>query len=314
MHSAVADPLNLWGNAREGSKDAVAEAIIFGSGGFARDRRAQSLGSIASGSVAPGRNAPGSIAPATHPLGSNRPAAAEFKSVDLVYAGRRQSTQALAGFNLSISSGERVAVVGPSGCGKSSLLALAAGLRKPTAGEITVSEAVALMPQRDLLVPWRSALRNAALALEAQGVSRKEATAQAEPLFEKFGLASFESARTWELSGGMRQRVAFLRTVLTGRPLLALDEPFGALDSITRAQMQEWLLDALEDDPRTLMLVTHDVEEALTLANRVVIVTARPGRVAAEIQVGRPPRTSRTDWVTSIEFSQLKAEALGALA
>ena len=187
-------------------------------------------------------------------------------------------------------SGERVAVVGPSGCGKSSLLALTAGLVAPTSGTVTVDEEVALMPQRDLLVPWRSALRNAALALEAQGVSKAEAARRAAPLFERFGLESFENSRTWELSGGMRQRVAFLRTVLTGRPLLALDEPFGALDSITRAQMQEWLLDALADEPRTLLLVTHDVEEALTLADRMVIVTPRPGRVAAEIAVNRPTR------------------------
>jgi NitT/TauT family transport system ATP-binding protein len=238
---------------------------------------------------------------------------ARFDDVSLTYSGRKQTTLALDGFSLSIAERERVAVVGPSGCGKSSLLALAAGLLKPSSGALEISEEVALMPQRDLLVPWRSALQNAALALEAQGVPRREAIARAEPLFEHFGLASFENARTWELSGGMRQRVAFLRTVLTGRPMLALDEPFGALDSITRAEMQEWLLDALDDDPRTLMLVTHDVEEALALASRVVIVTPRPGRVAAELIVNKPAGTNRTDWVTSLEFSKLKAEALEAL-
>jgi NitT/TauT family transport system ATP-binding protein len=240
-------------------------------------------------------------------------AVATFDDVSLTYRGRKQQTDALAGFNLSILEGERVAVVGPSGCGKSSLLALAAGLIKPTSGSVAVSEQVALMPQRDLLVPWRSALRNAALALEAQGVPKHEAIARAEPLFEHFGLASFESARTWELSGGMRQRVAFLRTVLTGRRLLALDEPFGALDSITRAEMQEWLLGALDGDPRTLMLVTHDVEEALALASRVVIVTPRPGRVSAQLNVNKPDGISRTEWVTSRDFSELKAEALEAL-
>jgi NitT/TauT family transport system ATP-binding protein len=240
--------------------------------------------------------------------------AARFDAVGLTYRGRRGETEALRDLSLEVRSGERVAVVGPSGCGKSSLLAIAAGLAAPTEGSADVNEAVALMPQRDLLVPWRTALRNAALALEAQGVDRREAARRAAPLFERFGLASFEQARTWELSGGMRQRVAFLRTVLTGRPLLALDEPFGALDSITRAQMQEWLLGALAEEPRTLMLVTHDVEEALTLADRVVIVSPRPGRVVAEIAVGRPANASRTDWVTSLEFAGLKAEALEALA
>lgn len=251
---------------------------------------------------------PRSIAPAA------ARAVAEFSDVALTYSGRKQTTEALRGFSLSVAERERVAVVGPSGCGKSSLLALAAGLLRPTAGRVEIADEVALMPQRDLLVPWRSALRNAALALEAQGVPKREALARAEPLFERFGLASFEHARTWELSGGMRQRVAFLRTVLTGRPLLALDEPFGALDSITRAEMQQWLLEALDDDPRTLLLVTHDVDEALTLGSRVVVVTPRPGRVAAEIVVDKPVGISRTDWVTSAKFSNLKAEALEALA
>ncbi len=258
------------------------------------------------------------VAPAQRPAPFTAPTqsakAVRFDAVGLTYGSRSKSTVALDDFSLSVLSGEHVAVVGPSGCGKSSLLALTAGLIEPTSGTVTVDEPVALMPQRDLLVPWRSALRNAALALEAQGVSSAEAARRAAPLFERFGLESFENSRTWQLSGGMRQRVAFLRTVLTGRPLLALDEPFGALDSITRAQMQEWLLEALASEPRTLLLVTHDVEEALTLADRMVIVTPRPGRIAAEIIVRRPLETSRTDWVTSLEFAGLKAEALEALS
>lgn len=247
------------------------------------------------------------------PLTSAGERALEFDSVSLTYAGRRP-TEALRGFSLDVASGERVAVIGPSGCGKSTLLALAAGLIAPDAGSVQVSGAVALMPQRDLLVPWRSALENAALALEAQGTSRREARAKAAPMFERFGLGSFENARTWELSGGMRQRVAFLRTVLTGRPVLALDEPFGALDSITRAQMQEWLLGALGQEPRTLLLVTHDIEEALTLADRVVIMSGRPGRVLATLDSGRPREMQRADWVTSLEFAGLKARALEVLA
>lgn len=244
-------------------------------------------------------------------------AAARFDNVSLTYGARRKkdvATEALAGFDLEIAPGERVAVVGPSGCGKSSLLGIAAGLIEPSGGSATINEQVALMPQRDLLVPWRSALRNAALALEAQGTPRSEAIASATPLFERFGLAGFENSRTWELSGGMRQRVAFLRTILAGRPLLALDEPFGALDSITRGEMQEWLIDALAEEPRTLLLVTHDIEEALALAERVVIVTPRPGRVAAEINVERPVGASRTEWITSPEFAGAKAAALEALA
>lgn len=251
------------------------------------------------------------------PTGAPGDTALRFDAVDLSYPARRKNdagVEALRGVDLSIAAGERVAVVGPSGCGKSSLLAIAAGLIEPTSGAVASTQEVALMPQRDLLVPWRSALRNAALALEAQGVPRAEATDRARPLFERFGLASFENARTWELSGGMRQRVAFLRTILTGRELLALDEPFGALDAITRGQMQEWLLDALAQDPRTLLLVTHDIEEALTLCDRVVLMTGRPGSIKRELAVDRPRELSRTDWITSLEFADLKARALEVLS
>jgi NitT/TauT family transport system ATP-binding protein len=165
------------------------------------------------------------------------------------------------------------------------------------------------MPQRDLLLPWRDALSNAALALECEGFARVEARRLAEPLFERFGLAEFEHARPAELSGGMRQRVAFLRTLLPGRPVLLLDEPFGALDSITRASMQRWLADALAAEPRTVLFVTHDVEEALFLADRVAVLSPRPGRVMAEIDVGlKRPRD-----VTDPEFGSVKRRALEAL-
>ncbi|MBI5310971.1 MAG: ABC transporter ATP-binding protein [Actinobacteria bacterium] len=233
--------------------------------------------------------------------------------VTLRYPAGDGEVVALAGFDLRVAEGERVAIVGPSGCGKSTLLSLTAGLLAPQAGVVTVRGQVALMPQRDLLVPWRSALRNAALALEAQGVPAREATERARPLFERFGLSGFEGSRTWQLSGGMRQRVAFLRTMLTGRPVLALDEPFGALDAITRGEMHEWLEVALAGEPRTLLLVTHDIEEALTLADRVVLMTPRPGRAAGELAVDRPAGSTRAEWTTSAEFSMLKAAALETL-
>jgi NitT/TauT family transport system ATP-binding protein len=236
---------------------------------------------------------------------------------------RRSPVVALEGLSLEVRAGEVVAVVGPSGCGKSTLLELVAGLQEPDAGSVSAMGATAAagrlaasayMPQSDLLLPWRDALSNAALALECQGVPKAEARTRAEPLFERFGLAEFERARPAELSGGMRQRVAFLRTLLAGRPLLLLDEPFGALDSITRTAMQEWLADALADEPRTVLLVTHDVEEAILLADRVAVLSPRPGRVVAELEVTlRRPRRRR-DALEDPEFVRLVGTALDALA
>ena len=169
-----------------------------------------------------------------------------------------------------------MAVVGPSGCGKTTLLELICGLQRPDAGRVEAAPA-ALMPQRDLLLPWLSALDNAGLALRARGMPASEARAAAAPWLERFGLAGFERARPAELSGGMRQRVSFLRTLLAGKPVLALDEPFASLDAITRAEMQGWLAHVLDAEPRTVVLVTHDVEEAVVLADRVVVMSPRPG-------------------------------------
>jgi NitT/TauT family transport system ATP-binding protein len=231
---------------------------------------------------------------------------------------RYRGVTALEGVDLAVREHEVLAVVGPSGCGKSTLLELVAGLQQPDAGTVAVAGATdpaarraacAYMPQRDLLLPWRDALANAALALECQGVPRAEARRRAEPLFERFGLAEFEKARPYELSGGMRQRVAFLRALLPGRQVLLLDEPFGALDAITRASMQRWLADALASEPRTVLLVTHDVEEALFLADRIVVLSPRPGRVVAEL----PVELERPRDVTGARFGALKRRALEAL-
>ncbi len=220
--------------------------------------------------------------------------------------------EALAGVDLAVDEGEIVAIVGPSGCGKSTLLELVAGLQEPDAGFVDAL-AASYMPQKDLLLPWRDALGNAALALEAGGTRRAEARRRAAPLFERFGLGGFERTPPYELSGGMRQRVAFLRTLLPGRPLLLLDEPFASLDSLTRGEMQAWLAEALEAEPRTTLLVTHDVEEALYLADRVAVMSPRPGRVVAELEVPLPRPRPRRETITDPVFVELKEEALEAL-
>jgi ABC-type nitrate/sulfonate/bicarbonate transport system ATPase subunit len=213
-------------------------------------------------------------------------------------------------------------LVGPSGCGKSTLLELICGLREPSAGEVAVGGSpdacgrlarCAYMPQRDLLLPWLSALDNAGLALRNRGVRRREARREAARLFERFGLAGFEAARPAELSGGMRQRVAFLRTLLAGKPVLALDEPFASLDAITRSEMQAWLAGALGADPHTVVLVSHDVEEALYLADRVAVLSARPARIVAELRAPAPRAADRDAAVTDPGFVAVRERAMAAL-
>ncbi|HEY8867260.1 MAG TPA: ABC transporter ATP-binding protein [Solirubrobacteraceae bacterium] len=210
------------------------------------------------------------------------------------YRGRGGDVVALEQMSLQAAPGEIVAVVGPSGCGKSTLLELVCGLQSPDAGTVDADPAV-YMPQRDLLLPWSDALSNAALPLLVAGTPRRRARELARPLFAQLGLAGFERSMPSELSGGMRQRVAFLRTLLSGKPVLALDEPFAALDALTRAQAQAWLADALRREPRTVVLVTHDVEEAVLLADRLVVMSPRPGRAVAELPVDVARPRARTD-------------------
>jgi NitT/TauT family transport system ATP-binding protein len=233
-------------------------------------------------------------APVKEPRDLQGPVGVEVQVVSRTFRARRGEVTALHGVSMSAAPGEIVAVVGPSGCGKTTLLELICRLQAPDSGTVSSAPA-ALMPQRDLLLPWLSAVDNAALALRAKGVSRDRARATAQPWLERFGLAGFERARPAELSGGMRQRVSFLRTLLAGKPVLALDEPFASLDAITRSEMQGWLAHVLEAEPRTVVLVTHDVEEAVVLADRVVVMSPRPGRVVAELEIALPRPRRRTD-------------------
>jgi ABC-type nitrate/sulfonate/bicarbonate transport system ATPase subunit len=220
---------------------------------------------------------------------------------------RYGAVTALDGLSLSVENGEVVAVVGPSGCGKSTLLELVCGLLEPNAGTVESAPAV-LMPQRDVLLPWLRAVDNAALALRVAGTPAAAAREQAHELLGRLGLAGFERAHPRELSGGMRQRVAFARTLLSGKPVLCLDEPFGALDALTRSDLQEWLATALAAEPRTVLLVTHDVEEAALLADRIVVLSARPGRVVAELAPAAPrPRAALDPAVLDTRARALEA-------
>ncbi len=222
--------------------------------------------------------------------------------------------------DLFAREGEFVTLIGPSGCGKSTLLNIVAGLADPTSGAIRIDGhpathrigSVGYMPQKDLLMPWRTVLDNTLLGLELQGVPREVARKKALALFELFGLKSFENAYPATLSGGMRQRAAFLRTVLTDRPIMLLDEPFGALDALTRSSMQEWLLQLWDNLHKTILFITHDVDEAVLLSDRVYVLTARPGRVKLVLEIDLP-RPRRYEMVTSSRFTELKQQLLGAI-
>jgi NitT/TauT family transport system ATP-binding protein len=230
---------------------------------------------------------------------------------------------ALDGVDLALEPGGVVGIVGPSGCGKSTLLEIVAGLREPSRGAVEIGEAkvaeerlrsCAYMPQRDLLLPWLSAIDNAALGPSIAGARRERARRAAGGHFERLGLGGFERSRPEELSGGMRQRVAFVRTLMAGKPVLLLDEPFASLDAITRADAQGWLAGVLAADNHTVLLVTHDVEEALYLSDSVVVLSRRPGSVAATLPAPAPRASDRAAAVTSPEFTEARERALRVLA
>ncbi|WP_404935173.1 ABC transporter ATP-binding protein [Nitratireductor sp. L15S-10] len=205
-------------------------------------------------------------------------------------------TDVLDDVSLRVGQGEFVSILGPSGAGKSTLFRLLTGALEPDRGEILLDGSTlkrngttfAFMPQRDALMPWRRIIDNVILGLEVQGLPRAEARARALPLFAEFGLAGFEERYPAELSGGMRQRAALLRTVIQARPIQLLDEPFGALDALTRAQMQRWLEDRWSAARWTTLLVTHDVREAVALSDRIYVLSRRPARVISEVVIRAP--------------------------
>ena len=228
--------------------------------------------------------------------------------------------KSLENINLEIESGLFVSLVGPSGCGKSTLLRILAGITKPDAGiaQIHGKNAIestgqsAYMPQKDLLLPWKKVLENATLGAEISGIQKEKAQASALKLIHQFGLDNFEKAWPSQLSGGMRQRLALLRTFLMPQQLLLLDEPFGALDAITRRAMQEWLQEVWEKDKRTVLLVTHDVEEALILSDIVYVMKSRPGSIIFKLDV-EYPRPRKSNIVTTMDFVKAKARLLEVL-
>lgn len=244
----------------------------------------------------------------------------ELKNVSKTFVGNGRTVPALRDVSLTVMPGEFVTIIGASGSGKSTLFNLLIGLLEPDAGEILIDGKkprrrlgmLGYMPQRDLLLPWRSVLDNVLLPLDIKGIPRNESRQKVLEMFQRFGLESFERDYPFALSGGMRQRAALLRTWLTGCDTLLLDEPFGALDALTRKELQDWLLMVWQELGRTVMFITHDVEEAVYLADRVIVLSARPGTVRRELRVDLP-RPRRQRMVAEPGFGILVRGLLGDL-
>jgi len=246
-----------------------------------------------------------------------------LRNVSKHFSAGAGEISALENVNLTVNSGDFVTLVGPSGCGKSTLFNILVGLSPPDPGSELYIDGkpqppdhllgrVAFMPQRDMLMPWRTTLDNAILAAEIDGMPRKEARKRALASIDRFGLRGFEQHYPGESSGGMRQRVALMRTFMFERDIMLLDEPFGALDALTRAMMQRWLLQVWEGANRTVLFITHDIDEAIFLGDRALVMSARPGHIKTEVPVPlRRPRTP--DVVTSHEFVELKRALLAAV-
>lgn len=250
----------------------------------------------------------------------SEPPAIRVEDVSITRVGRDGPLEVLDRMSLHVDRGEIVAMVGPSGCGKSTLLGIVAGLEEPGTGQVTLDGEerpdrlgrLALMPQRDALLPWCTAIDNVACAAAWSRSADEDATERAREALGRVGLTGFEDHYPHALSGGMRQRLALARTLASGASAWLLDEPFGALDALTRTALHRELERAWQRTRPTVLIVTHDLEEALVLADRVYVSSPRPGRVVAEIAVPLPRPRAITD-TTSADFMELKSEILGAL-
>ncbi len=228
----------------------------------------------------------------------------QVRDLSFAYAGE----QVLDKISFAAPAGAFISVLGPSGCGKSTLLNILAGLLPGARGEVLlrdqplsgISSHFAYMPQEDLLMPWRTVLDNVCLPLILRKVAKPAARERAAGYFPEFGLAGYEGKYPDQLSGGMRQRAAFLRTVLSEAEVLLLDEPFGALDAITRQRLQTWLAELRSRLGRTIVLVTHDIDEAVYLSDRIYVLSKRPARIALTVDIPHPPAGRTWDWLLTM--------------
>jgi ABC-type nitrate/sulfonate/bicarbonate transport system ATPase subunit len=242
------------------------------------------------------------------------------QGVTKIFRTGRQRLDVLASIDLAIAAGEFVSLIGPSGCGKSTLFNIIAGVERPTSGMIAIdgdaehvrTGKTGYMPQQPLLLPWRTVEENVMLGLDVRHVPRKKARYEANELLKHFGLAEFAHNYPSTLSGGMRQRVALLRTVLFNRSFLLLDEPFGALDALTRLACQMWLLDLWQEVHSSVLFITHDVREAMLLSDRIYVLSARPARVLRIVDVDLP-RPRQPEQLALEKAVQLEQELMSLL-
>ena len=241
----------------------------------------------------------------------------EVRNVSHIFRG---GVAAVRDVSFQIARGSFVSLLGPSGCGKSTLFNAIAGLLTPSGGDVLLdgesvlgkTGRVGYMLQKDLLLPWRTIEDNITISRTLHGVPRRTARRECAALLERCGLTGFEHARPHELSGGMRQRAALMRTLMTGREVLLLDEPFGALDALTRLQLQLLLCEIWQDTRRTILLVTHDIDEALLLSDEIIVMTERPGTVLARLTVPADrPRTPET--LSEPDMAALRTQLLALL-
>ncbi|GED89584.1 ABC transporter ATP-binding protein [Streptomyces sp. 6-11-2] len=249
------------------------------------------------------------------PSAAESSTAVELDAVQVRFRTKKRDVTALREVSLDVAPGEFVAIVGPSGCGKSTLLKLVAGLLRPSSGAVRLHGEDVTAPRPDIgyvfqraaLLEWRTVRRNILLQAEMRKMSADRARARAAELIEMTGLTGFEDAYPHELSGGMQQRVALCRALLHEPPVLLMDEPFGALDALTREQMNVELNRIWRETGTTVLLVTHSISEAAYLADRVAVMSARPGTITEVIDVGLPPERDYTDTMSRPEFRRATA-------
>jgi putative hydroxymethylpyrimidine transport system ATP-binding protein len=244
----------------------------------------------------------------------------EIKHLNKIFIRNKEKLEVLKDINLMLCENQFVSIIGPSGCGKSTILRILTGLEDEFSGDILVngkslansSYKFCYMPQKDLLMPWRTIYKNIILPLEIEGRLDSAESIEVKKLIKEFGLEGFENFYPSEISGGMKQRAGLLRTFLMNSDIMLLDEPFGALDAITRMNMQEWLLNVLSEHKKSVLFITHDIDEAIFLSDRVYVLSDRPASIVETLDIDfERPRTR--EMLATHEFLKYKELILKAL-